>query len=212
LRANLRINPAKYGLANPAITFTAVDDKEKSATLIVGKKEGDQYFARDTSQPTIFLINEDLYKKLAENYNDLRDKKLAHFDPAAINHVEMHNANGAIICTRKSEFEWTIEEPADRKGKSAEISKILTPLEQAQEQQIFDQPTPDIRTILAKPEFQAILTDKSGKKVTVQISKESNGVVYAKTSESPAIYKLDKQILSDLNFKPSDITLSNSPK
>jgi hypothetical protein len=205
------VNLAKYGLANPALTFSAMDDKGKSATLIVGKKEGDQYFARDASAPTIFLINDDLYKKLAENYNDLRDKKLAHFDPAAIDHVEIHNANGTIICARKSEFEWTIEEPADLKGKPADISKLFTPLEQASAGQIFDQPAPEIRAILAKPEFEVTLTDKSGKKVTVQISKESNGFAYARTSARPAIYKLDKQILSDLNFKPSDLALSASP-
>ena len=204
-------NPAKYGLANPTLTFTAVDDKGKSATLIVGKKEGDQYFARDTSAPMIFLINEDLYEKLAQNYNDLRDKKLTHFDPAAINRVEIHNANGTIVCTRKSEFEWTIEEPAGQKGKPAEISKLFTPLEQATAEQIFEQPAPNIRAILAKPEFETILTDKFGKKVTVQVSKESNGFVYARTSEGPAIYKLDKQILSDINFKPSDMALSASP-
>jgi hypothetical protein len=204
-------NLAKYGLANPVLAFTAVDDKGKSATLIVGKKEGDQYFARDTSAPMIFLVNEDLYKRLAENYNDLRDKKLAHFDPAEINHVEIHSANGTIICTRKSEFEWTIEEPADLKGKAADISKLFTPLEQASAEQIFDQPAPNIRAILAKPEFEVTLTDKSGKKVTVQVSKESNGFVYARTSESTAVYKLGKQILSDLNFKPSDMALSASP-
>jgi hypothetical protein len=204
-------NLAKYGLANPVLAFTAVDDKGKSAKLIVGKKEGDQYFARDTSAPMIFLVNEDLYKRLAENYNDLRDKKLAHFDPAEINHVEIHNANGTIICTRKSEFEWTIEEPADLKGKPADISKLFTPLEQASAEQIFDQPAPNIRAILAKPEFEVTLTDKSGKKVTVQVSKESNGFVYARTSESTAVYKLGKQILSDLNFKPSDMALSASP-
>jgi hypothetical protein len=84
-------------------------------------------------------------------------------------------------------------------------------LEQATAEQIFEQPAPNIRAILAKPEFETILTDKFGKKVTVQVSKESNGFVYARTSEGPAIYKLDKQILSDINFKPSDMALSASP-
>ena len=204
-------NPAEYGLANPGISFTAVDDKEKSATLIVGKKDGDQYFARDTSRPTIFRISEDLYKKLAESYSDLRDKKLAHFDPASINHVEIHNSNGTVVCTRKSQFEWTIDEPADQKGKPADISKMFTPLEQASAMQIFDQPAPDIRAALAKPAFQATLTDKSGEKLTIEISKESKGFVYARTSERPAVYKLDKQILTDLNFKSSELVLSGPP-
>jgi hypothetical protein len=204
-------NPAKYGLANPSISFTAVDDKGKSATLIVGKKDDDQYFARDTSRPVIFRISEDLYKKLAESYSDLRDKKFAHFDSTAINHVEIHNANGTIACTRKSEFEWTIDEPADQKGKPADISKLFTPLGQASAQQILDQPDADIRASLAKPEFQATLTDKSGKKLTIEISKELKGLVYARTGESPAVYKLDKQILTDLNFKSADLVSSGPP-
>ena len=50
-------NLAKYGLASPAIVFTATDSKGTKSMLIVGKKEGDGYFARDTSQSAIFLIN-----------------------------------------------------------------------------------------------------------------------------------------------------------
>jgi len=131
---------------------------------------------------------------------DLRDKMLAHFDPAAINHVEIHNASGTFISTRKSESDWTIDAPADEKGKSADISKVFTPLEQATADQVFDQPPVELPAKLAKPAFEATLTDKSGKKLTVQISSESGGFVYARTSESAAIYKLNKQILSDLNF------------
>ena len=134
-----------------------------------------------------------------------------HFDPAAIDHVEIHNTNGAIICTRKSEQDWTIDEPTDQKGKAAEISRLFTPLEQARAEQIFDQPLPDIRAKLTKPEFHAVLTDKSGKKLTVEISKESNGFVYSRTSESEAIYKLNKQILDDLNLKASDLPPSRLP-
>jgi hypothetical protein len=193
-------NLAKYGLASPAISFAAVDSKGKTSTLIVGKKDGEQYFARDRSRPTIFRINEDLYKKLAQNLDDLRDKKLAHFDPASINQVEIHNSSGTFMCTRKSETEWTIDLPADQKGKSPEISKVFLPLEQAVAEQVFDQPSADLRAKFAKPALEATLTDKSGKKLTVQISGESGGFVYAKTSDSPAIYKFKKQILTDLSF------------
>jgi hypothetical protein len=70
----------EYGLASPAITLTASDGKGRSATLLVGKKEGDEYFARDASRPMIFRINQDLYKKLAENYNDLRAHRDSQFE------------------------------------------------------------------------------------------------------------------------------------
>jgi hypothetical protein len=193
-------NLGKYGLASPAISFTATDSKGKTSTLVVGKKQDGQYFARDTSRPTIFRIDEDFYKKLAQTVGDLRDKKLAHFDPATITHLEIHNASGTFICTRKSDTDWTIDAPADQKGKSPEVSKLFFPLEQAVAEQVFDQPPADLRAKLAKPAFESTMTDKSGKKLTVQISGESGGFVYARTSESPAIYKFKKQILSDLNF------------
>jgi hypothetical protein len=218
-------NLAKYGLASPVIEFTASDAKGKTATLSVGKKEGDEYFARDNARPTIFRINQDLYKKISESFSDLRDKKLAHFDPATITHAEIHNASGTILCTGKNETEWACDatdqkndkqKQNDQKnndqkdsqpGKPVSLDKLFTPLQQANAEEIFDRPTPALLAKLAKPAFEAILTDKTGKILKVEISQESSGFVYARTSEAPTIYKLKAQILTDLNFKPSDLTL-----
>lgn len=209
---------AQYGLTNPAITFTASEGNGKARTLLVGKKDGGEYFARDAARPTIFRINEDLYRKLAENLSDLRDKKVAHFDPADMTHAEIHNANGAIFCTRKNEEEWSFDaaSPADvkagdkgkeeQKGKSVSMEKLFTPLEQARAEEIFDHPSSELVGKLSKPAFAAVLTDKNGKKLTVEISKESGGFVYARTSDGPAIYKLKPQILADLSFKQADLT------
>ena len=90
----------KYGLEPPAITLRVVEGKN-TASLQVGKKDGEDYFARDTSRPVIFLIDSDLHDKLAERFSDLRDKTVLHFQVEDINHVEIHNANGAIAMTRK---------------------------------------------------------------------------------------------------------------
>ena len=208
----------KYGLAAPAISFTVSDAKGKTATLLVGKKEGDEYFARDAARPTIFGINQDLYKKLAQNFSDLRDKKLAHFDPATITHTEFHNASGTILATRKNETDWALDGSAQKdekqndkqkdsqQPKSVSLDKLFTPLQQATAEEIFDHPTAAILAKLAKPAFEAILTDKNGKILKVEISKESGGFVYARTSESQIIYKLKSQILTDLSLKPSDLT------
>src|ERR1700733_7572778 len=211
-------NLPKYGLASPAISFSVAHAKGDIALLLVGKKEGDEYFARDAARPTIFRINQDLYKKLAESFSDLRDKKLAHFDPTAITRAEIHNASGTILATRKNETDWTLDASAQKdekqndkqkdaqQAKPVSLDKLLTPLQQAIADEIFDHPTPAILAKLAKPAFDAILTDKNGKILKIEISQESGGLVYARTSESPAIYKLKTQILTDLGFKPSDLT------
>ena len=194
-----------YGLTSPAITLTATDAKGKTATLLVGKKEGDEYFARDASRPTIFRISQDLYKKLAENYSDLRDKRIVQFDPANIAHVEIHNSNGVIELTRKNESEWTFDAPAEQKGKPASAEKLFSPLQLARAEEIYDRPAGDVAGRLSKPAFEAVLTDKGGKKIAVEISKEAGGFVFARSSEGAAIYKLKAQTLTDLDFKAGDM-------
>jgi len=199
-------NLGKYGLAAPAITFTVVDSKGTSATLLLGKKDGDEYFARDASRPTIFRVNQDLYKRLAQTYADLRDKKIVRLDSAALTHVEIHNASGTIVCTRKGD-DWTFDEPAAQQGKPASLEKLFTAFDQARAEEILDHPAPDIIARLAKPAFDAVLTFKDGKTVKIAVSKEVGDFVYARSSGGTAVYKLKKQILDSLNFKPSDMSL-----
>lgn len=199
-------NLPRYGLSNPAITFEAVNDQGKSAMLLVGKKDRDEYFARDPSRPMIFRINEELYKKLAESYGDLRDKALIHLDSAEINRIEIHNVNGTIICNRKSEAGWTFEEPQDQKGKNAASWKLFDPLTEARAEEIIDHPPAAVIAQLARPAVEAILTDKDGKKFTVGVSQPSGDFVYARTSGSPAIYKLKKKILDDMNYRATQVS------
>jgi hypothetical protein len=198
-------NLAKYGLANPSITFTASDEKGKSVTLLVGKKEDDEYFARDPEGQMIFRVNQEVYKKLAQNYSDLRDRKIVHLDQPSITHVEIHNASGTIVCARKSESEWTFDEPPDQKGKSASPEKLFSALALARAEEVLDHPAPGVITKLSRPAFEAILRGKDGTKLTIEISKESGAFVYARSSDNPTIYKLKAQILTDLNVKAADL-------
>ena len=202
-------NPEKYGLTKPVITLQTVDTKGKTAKLLVGKKEGSEYFARDASRSMIFRIDNKLYKALAQNYAGLRNKKPAEFDPAEMSRVEFHNDHGTAIFVRKSdqEEEWAIEAPPDKKGKSASVWNLFSPLTTAHADEVLDHPGASIVANLSKPAVEVLLTEKSGKKLTIQISKESGDFVYARTSEGPAVYKLKKQILTQLNFKPDDFAL-----
>jgi len=202
-------NLEKYGLTKPLIAFTAVDGKGKTATLLVGKKEGANYFARDTSRPMILRIDDKLYKTLTQNYAALRNKKPADFDPAEVSRVEFHNEHGTAIFARKSDKdeEWAIEAPAEMKGKSASVWNLFSPLTTARADEVIDHPGAGIMANLAKPAVEVLLTEKSGKILTIQISKESGDFVYARTSEGSAVYKLKKQTLTQLSFKPDDFAL-----
>jgi hypothetical protein len=202
-------NLGKYGLTNPSIEFTATTNKGAKTTLVVGKKEGQEYYARDLSRPVVFRINDDLYKKLTEKFGDLRDKKVMHFDAEDIGQVQIENKNGTISLARKkdNQDEWAIQSPDNLKGKSAASWKFLDPISNLRADEVIDHPPASLAAQLVKPEIKATLTKKNGGTLTLKISKASGDFAYAQSSDSPAVYKLKKQSVDDLNFKPADLAL-----
>jgi Domain of unknown function (DUF4340) len=202
-------NLGRYGLTAPSISFTATTNKGAQSTLIVGKKEGQEYYARDLSRPMVFRVNDDLYKKLAEKFGDLRDKKVMHFDAEDIGQVQIENTNGTVTLARKKDNpdEWAIQAPANLKGKSAASWKFLDPISNLQADEVIDHPASSLTSGLAKPEIKAILTKKDGATLILRISKPSGDFVYVQSSDSPALYKLKKESVDQLNFKPADLAL-----
>jgi hypothetical protein len=195
----------KYGLASPSVNITASDDTGKRFTLLVGKKDGNDYFARDASRPTIFHVNSDLYTQLTKTFGELRDKKVLHIDATNISRIEIHDDHGTIVASSKGDA-WTIESPDAQKGKKAASAKIFDPLSGLHADQIIDRPSGDLTGKLAKPAIEITLTDKNKMTTTLRMSKPSGDAVYAQSSESPSVYKLKKQDFDNLNFESSSIT------
>ncbi|MFZ0431696.1 MAG: DUF4340 domain-containing protein, partial [Candidatus Acidiferrales bacterium] len=71
--------------------------------------------------------------------------------------------------------------------------------------EVFDHPSAAIAAKLAKPAVAIALTAKDGKKLTLSVSSADGDFAYAKTSEGPAVYKVKKTVLDDLNINPSEV-------
>jgi hypothetical protein len=203
---------ARYGLAVPAITFTASGDKGAKSTLVVGKKDGDAYFARDLSRPTVFRIDGDLEKKLSQKSGDLRDKQILHADLADTQRIHIRDADGELTLTRKpdSSDDWTFESPADRKGKAASGWKVLDPLGTVRAEEVIDHPAPNLLAQLSNPAIQLTLTGKDGKELTLRISKPTGEFLYAQASGDAVLYKLKKEVFDQLNLKAADLSAADS--
>jgi hypothetical protein len=121
--------------------------------------------------------------------------------------VDVHDANGTFALTLKGQDQWTFDAPPELKGKSGAPDQLFSRLEQARADEIIDAPSSAIIAKLSKPAFEATLTTKDNKKITIDVSQsqDADGFVYARTSESPAAYKLKKQLIDDLNMKAADL-------
>src|SRR5215469_843652 len=202
-------NLAKYGLSSPAIAFSATDTKGKTSKLLIGRKIDNEYFARDATRPLVFRVKEDLYKKLTEGYANLRDKKIVHFDPHDVNRIEVHNSNGTALFTRKAaknkDEDWVVETPDDLKGKTVGSWKFFTPIVDERADSVLDSAPFKIASAVGKPAITVTLSTVDNKKLTLNFSAVTDDAVYAKTSDDPAVFKLNKKIFETLDFKTKDI-------
>lgn len=190
---------SKYGLTSPAVNLRIDLAGGKTTELKVGKKAASAYFAMVASQPFVFRINDTTYKTLSQKYFDLRDKQLIHMSESDVTRLDIRNGALAAACVKGADGEWAAATSADAKSKPTNCSSMWGSLRDARAQEIYDAPPANISTQLAKPAAEATLTGKSGNKIEIRISSATGNSVYAKTSDAPTIFKLDKQILSDLN-------------
>jgi hypothetical protein len=198
----------RYGLQKPAITFTAAQGKGSPATLLVGKKTGTAYYARDASRPTVFTIGNDVYSKLVQKYDELRDKKVVDVAASDMQQIQLSDSAGSLAVTRKKDdaANWTFQAPDQQKGKPASGWKIVDALTGLTADQIIDHPSPTDIKSLANPETTVVVTNAKGEKTTIRFSKATGEFVYAQASDSPSIYKLKKGAIAGLNLKPADLT------
>ncbi len=197
----------RYGLEKPLLTFTATAGKGSPSTLLIGKKTGSAYYARDASRPTIFTIGDDVYSKLTQKYADLRDKKIVNVPATDMQQIQLTDAAGSLAVSRKKDNseEWTFQAPEQQKGKPASGWKIVDALTGLTADQIIDHPSPADLKSLAKPETTVVVINAKGEKTTIRLSKAAGEFVYAQDSNSTSLYKLKKGVVTGLNLKPADL-------
>src|ERR1700683_1905660 len=190
--------PAKYGLNSPTETFRAQLSDNKTVELQIGKKDGDIYYARDTSRPFVFKVKDSIYRSLGGKLSDFRDKKLIHEDESSISKLEVDRGPPVAVCTKDSNGEWKAEQAAQSKAKSTYCSNAWNALNDAHVSDVYDSPPPAAAKALAHPQYRVSITDKTGR-VEFSISTVTEGAVYASQTGQTQVYKLDKQILDELD-------------
>jgi hypothetical protein len=191
---------AKYGLDNPVVRFRAGLAGGKSLELQVGKKAGEDYYARDPARPGVFQINNTLYTILSDKYFDLRDKQIVHVMVDDVTRAEVRNLNGTFVCVKGPSVGFVLEQSADKKGTAPACPDFIGALEEDRADEVYDTPPANIASPLAKPAVQITLTDKSGKKSQYAFSGVTGDSIYGRADSGPAIYKFAKRVFDEVNF------------
>lgn len=200
------------GLEPPAIKITLHDGKAKTdRVLLIGKMSGaDRYYARDASRDTIFIIDKEVPDKAKRPLFDWRDKTLVKLDRDKIDHIEIHHGPDTIAM-QKSGSDWKLAD--NRKLQWDKISGMLNALDFEKAKDIIDTPKPPGAYGLDKPVLQVSLkqgTNDLGRIDFGADSKTPEGI-YIKTSDSPAVKVVSKDVFDKFNVKADDLIEAPAP-
>jgi hypothetical protein len=197
---------ARYGLSRPAYSFEVHLKSGGDRSLDVGRREGDRYYARDTSRKMVFLVPSSLEKQLDQTLFALRDKRLLRELPGSFTRMDYRAGSFQFSCGVDKNGKWTMFTPAADKGKAVENWKVFDPLSSANALAILDSPPASLMAQVAHPAIEIDLTRKDGSKKIIRISKPSGGNVYVWANDESGLYRVDKQTYESLLFKsPADI-------
>ena len=203
---------ARYGLTAPEVTVHVRNEQGSEATLLIGKKDGNSYYARDASRSLVFRVEDSLVKKFLDaSFENLRDKHVLRANADDFSRLSIQNQKLSMTATRTSEGKWQVEDPTDLKGRTMNVWHVFEPLNTSKAAEVIDYPTGAILAKLAKPAVEIKLTDAKGAVTTVAVSAKDGDFVYARSSLAPTVFKLDPYILVQLNFTANQAAPPETP-
>jgi len=194
-------SPAKYGFNSPTETFRAQLSDNKTVELQIGKKDGDIYYARDTSRPFIFKVKDPIFRSLSGKLADFRDKKLIHMDEASITKLQVTRGATIALCTKDKNGDWQPQQAAQSKAKPTYCANAWNGLNDAHVSEVYDTAPAPVEKALGQPEYQITITGKDGSTTQISVSgaTDKDKAVYAKKQGENVVYKLEKEILDQLD-------------
>ncbi len=196
-----------YGLNAPSSRVDLyLGDNRARKTLLVGKKVGAQFYAKDDAGEDVFRIKEDLVEKFDLDLSKLRDRKMARFERDEVKRIEVKLPDRKFEFVKDSEDQWRLRTPTGHEEKSVLEYKLFWPLEDLEGKEIVDQANlDDPKYGFSEPSAEVKVVKKDDQIIEVVLGKTEGEVVFGKAAPDPTLYKVDKKVLEDLNFKVDDI-------
>jgi hypothetical protein len=120
-------NQGKFGLGAPELRVR-LDGPGASQTLIVGKKEGERYYALNSALEPVFTVDASFVSEFQKDPNDLRDKNLFSFSAFEVKRLEVQTPAGSRIFERQPQNKWKQIAPAAKDIPTDKLETLLNNL------------------------------------------------------------------------------------
>ena len=120
-------NQGRFGLGTPELRVR-LDSPGMSQTLVVGKKEGERYYALNSALGPIFTLDASFMSEFQKGPNDLRDKNLFSFSAFEVKRLEVQTPAGSRVFERQPQNKWKQTAPAAKDIPTDKLETLLNNL------------------------------------------------------------------------------------
>lgn len=196
---------AQYELDPPKIQIQLWTIGETPAkTFLIGKKTVNySVYAKEASEPHIFLIESSALEDFTKSASDLRDRSVLKFDLDEVTALTLQVTGNSEIRCRKSEANvWKMVYPIETEADSKEIESILSALDILKVVVFAGDGVADLAAYrLDTPRIQARLdlSDGSTQALLIGGDDDASGRIYTKRADFDSIYAVNGEIYAKLN-------------
>jgi hypothetical protein len=214
---------AEWGLDNPELTVKMWCGRRKFE-LALGKETpvGSQRYARIEGRPGLYLVASFIATDLQKKPEDLRDKKLAHYERDQVQALDLQTAKGTFRLEARQEGDkkvWQLVQPIQTKADHWTADTLVTRPSEVEARGFEAVPKNLAEVGLDRPTARLTLHLQNGKALTVLVGKqvrkkvkkqygegeEEQDVVYAMLEGRPELLLVEASFASDLNKDLMDL-------
>lgn len=200
---------ATYGLDNPERELVLRAGQGQAVTLRLGKENDQGLYVKSGDKPTVFVVGKWVTSDLSKGVNDLRDKALLSFEPAAVGSVEVARADGGTFTLTRKDDKWSLPGTEGAANDGA-IDAFVGALSRLNGNQVVADSASDLGQYgLASPAVTITVTGTDGGALgSVRIGQYSPNppaLEYtAMRGDGPTVFQLRDFQFKQLDRKPSD--------
>jgi hypothetical protein len=172
--------------------------------LLIGKRTGDGYYAKDGARDPVIVVDTSLVAELSKSVLELRNTKALDFVTYRTARVSFEYGDLSVKAERDSADDWWIVEPLRAEASNSDINEILYDLQDLKAESFAaDKPTNLARYGLADPAgtVEVWPEESDSPQVLLIGGKVGSGRRYVKNADEPSVMTVDAEFLANLDGK-----------
>ena len=198
-----------YGLDKPSLKVEMwLGEDLAYKSLSFGKNKDDIIYVMRSGKNVVYGVDKKLEEKINKDIFTLRDKNMLPFEIDKVKEIVLIYENKEFNLYKEKDT-WKMKKPEEKEIEKDKIEDILWIVKDLEARSFVEEKGEKLDKYgLTKPHLSLILTTEKEKKklhLGKEFKEKEEERVYAKVSDKPQVFSVDKYILEDLKDKMEEL-------